>query len=106
MLSVESVQRIEMSPGWRRHRVEILDVAEGRVVVKGQRPPRSAARFWLMSSLARVVRHPLLRPVPAPGGAAAQATELRRLQALARSGVPVPAVLHQAPDFIVLSGPG
>lgn len=103
MLSPDTLRRIEMSTVWRRHRIEVLCVAEGRVVVKGKRPPRSAARFWLMSSLARVVRHPLLRPVPAPGGAAAQATEVRRLQALARSGVPVPAVLHQAPDFIVLS---
>jgi tRNA A-37 threonylcarbamoyl transferase component Bud32 len=72
-------------------------------VVKGQRPPRSRFRFGLMSALARWTRQPLLRPVPAPGGAMAQATEVRRLGALIDSGVRVPRVLHQAPDFLVLS---
>ncbi|WP_043703468.1 hypothetical protein [Tepidimonas taiwanensis] len=83
MLSPASLDRIAASPGWRRHRIEVIDLPEGRVVVKGQRPPRSAARFWLMRLLARWTHNPLLRPVPAPGGAAGQATEARRLRELA-----------------------
>lgn len=102
MLSAASLRRIEASQGWRRHRIEVIALPEGRVVVKGQRPRRPAARFWLMRVLARCTRNPLLRPVPAPGGAAAQATEVRRLRTLAASGVRVPALWHEGPDYLVL----
>lgn len=102
MLSSNSVRTIEASPGWRQHRVEMFDLPEGRVVVKGQRPARGPWRFRVLSALARVTRNPLLRPVPAPGGAAAQATEVGRLRALASSGVQVPELMHQGPDYIVL----
>lgn len=103
MLSPASRDRIAASPGWRRHRIEVMDLPEGRVVVKGQRPPRSAARFWLMRLLARWTHNPLLRPVPAPGGAAGQATEARRLRELAAAGVHVPALWHEGPDHLVMA---
>lgn len=102
MLSAASLHTIEASPGWRQHRVEMFELPEGRVVVKGQRPARGPWRFRLLSVLSRCTRNPLLRPVPARGGAAAQAIEVGRLRALAAAGVCVPEVLHHADQFIVL----
>lgn len=102
-LSDASLRRVALSVGWRQHRVEMLALPEGKVVVKGLRPPRPAWRFALMHALARWMRNPLLKPVSAPGGVAAQATEVRRLRALAAAGVPVPAVLHVASDHMVLA---
>lgn len=103
MISEASVQAIEASPGWKRHRVEFLDLPEGSVVVKGQRPPRSPWLFRALSTVSSGVGHPLLKPVPAPGGAAAQATELRRLRELRVGGVAVPEVLFQTDRYIVLA---
>jgi len=102
MLSPNSLQAIEASQGWRQHRVEMFDLPEGRVVVKGQRSARGPWRFRVLSALARLTSNPLLRPVPAPGGAAAQATEVARLRSLAASGVQVPELMHQGADYIVL----
>lgn len=102
MLSKSSLELIEASQGWRQNRVEMLDLPEGEVVVKGQRPARGPWRFRMLSGLARCTSNPLLKPVPAPGGPEAQATEVRRLQALNEAGVAVPEVLHHGDRFIVL----
>ena len=103
MLTPDAIARIEASQGWRQHRVEMFDLPQGRVVVKGQRPARGPWRFRVLSALASITRNPLLRPVPAPGGPAAQAIEIRRLQTLSAAGVRVPRVLHQAADYFVMS---
>jgi len=102
VLSPTSLQTIEASAGWRQHRIEMMDLPEGPVVVKGQRPARGPWRFRVLSALARCTRSPLLRPVPAPGGRVGQDIEVRRLLQLAQAGVAVPALLHQGERFIVL----
>lgn len=102
MLSPDSRRAIEVSQGWRQHRIEMFDLPKGQVVVKGQRPARGPWRFRLLSVLAGLSRNPLLRPVPAPGGATAQAIEVARLRALAASGVRVPELIHQGDDYLVL----
>ncbi len=40
MISLTSIARIESSTVWRNKRVEIIDLSEGRMLVKGQRPLR------------------------------------------------------------------
>ena len=103
MLSPQSLRSIESSQGWRQHRIEMFDLAdEGAVVVKGQRPARGPLRFRILAGLSALTRNPLLRPVPSPGGRAAQQTELRRLHQLASAGVRVPEVIHVSDDFLVL----
>jgi hypothetical protein len=103
MLSPESQRLIQASSGWRMHRIEMFDLPhEGRVVVKGQRPARGPWRFRVLRALAACVQSPLVAPVPSPGGHLAQATEARRLRALAQAGVRVPELLHQADDHLVL----
>ncbi len=103
MLSQESIARIEASNRWRTDRVEALDLPDGRVIVKGQRKPRGRLRFALLSLLACLTRNPLLKAVPAPGGAVAQATEIRRLRALGDAGVRVPQVIHVGKNYFVMT---
>ncbi len=96
------LQRIQASTGWRAHRIEVFhDTSVGSVLVKGQRPARPVWRYRLMNGLARAAGVPLLRSAPAPGGAAAQRIEVRRLRSLAAAGVPVPEVLHVESEFFV-----
>jgi tRNA A-37 threonylcarbamoyl transferase component Bud32 len=88
--------------GWR-YRVSVVETGVGRVVVKRQRPPRSAWRARAVNVLARLFGLRLLQAVPAHGGAKGQAIEVERLRALAAAGVRVPAVLHVDPGFIVIA---
>ena len=87
--------------GWQ-HRVGVVETSDGKVVVKGQRPARSAWRARAVNLVARAFGLRLLQAVPARGGAEGQATEVRRLRALAAAGVRVPAVLEVEPAFIVI----
>ncbi len=102
MLSQASVQRVEQSQGWRRNRMEMMELPEGHVVVKGQRPARGPLRFWLLQLIASCSRNPLLKPVPNRGGLAAQQTEERRLRTLHKAGVTVPQLLHVGADYLVM----
>lgn len=94
--------RIRSSEGWRRDRIEAFETADGSVVVKGQRAARSGAAALMLDVLAHLVRVPVLRAGAAPGGAAGQALEVRRLAELRAAGVPVPAVVHVDPDFFAM----
>jgi hypothetical protein len=101
-LSAASVAQIEASAHWRRDRVQIFDLPEGQVIVKGHRPLRSAWRHRLLNVIAWIFRAPHFRAVPVHGGAQSQAIEIRRLQALAQVNIPVPMILHVAPDYFVM----
>lgn len=101
-LQLSDLQRIAASPRWRAERVEVFDTPAGRVIAKGHRPLRSPGRHRVLNAIARMVGVPFLRAVPVHGGAAAQAVEVRRLQALHAAGAPVPEVLHVAPDHFVM----
>lgn len=101
-LSRHDLERITRSTGWRARRIEVFDTAEGRVLVKGQRPARHPARYRLLNGLARLLGVPFLKAVPMHGGAQAQQIEVARLGALRAAGAAVPRVLHVAPDHIVL----
>jgi hypothetical protein len=101
-VNLQDVDRIRASGGWRRYRTEAFDTSEGPVIVKGQRPARTVVAAWLLRLVAKLARSPEMRPIPAPGGAPGQATELRRLQELAAAGVRVPRVLHVDEGFFVM----
>lgn len=93
---------IARSPKWRRQRIEFIATPQGPVLVKGQRPPHGAWRYRLLGGLAALSGSRVLRPVPLHGGARGQQIEARLLGELARAGVPVPRVLHEAKDHLVL----
>lgn len=88
--------------GWR-YRTRVVEIQDGRVVVKRQRPARSVWRARAVNLLARMFGLRLLQAVPAHGGARGQAIEVARLRALAGAGARVPRVLHVDAGFIVIS---
>jgi len=101
-MTVDDLNRIRMSEGWRQGRVEQFETDDGIVFVKGQRRPRPRIAAWSLRLLARVSGAAELLPVPAPGGALGQQTEVRRLEDLRAAGVRVPRVLHVDPEFFVM----
>ena len=103
MMSPRSITQIEASTGWRTRRVEVFDLPEGRVLVKGQRATRSPWPHRLLNSLAWMAGVSYLKAVPVHGAARSQAIEVMRLRALRGAGLPVPEVLHVAPDYFVMT---
>ncbi len=103
MMSVASIARIEASPVWRAKRVEVFELPEGKVLVKGQRETRSPWPHRLLNALAWMAGVSYLKAVPVHGESQSQAIEIMRLRALYGAGLPVPQVLHVAPDYFVMS---
>lgn len=103
MISLTSIARIEASSLWRARRVEVFDLPEGKLLVKGQRPLRGPWAHRALNLFARMAGVPYLKAVPVHGGARSQAIEIRRLQALHAAGVSVPQVHHVASDYFVMS---
>jgi hypothetical protein len=105
MLSIESIAQIEATPadqGWRANRVQIFNLSEGKVIVKGQRAVRPPWRHLVLTGLSRLIRLPCARAVPVHGGERSQAIELQRIKALADSACKVPPVLHVGKDYFVM----
>lgn len=103
MISLTSVARIEASTVWRDKRVELMDLPEGRMLVKGQRALRSPWPHRVLNMFAKMAGVPYLKAVPVHGGARSQAIEIERLQVLRRAGLAVPEVQHVASDYFVMS---
>ena len=61
--------------------------------LKRARAPNSLLGYRLLGLLARLLHLPVLQAIPNPGGTAAIATEVQRLQQLASAGVRVPELL-------------
>ncbi len=101
-LSASSIAQIEASPAWRRDRLEIFDLPEGHVIVKGHRLERGQWRYRVLNVIAALVGSVYLRAVPMHGGAQSQSIEITRLHELRKAGVPVPDVLHVTPDYFVM----
>ncbi|OOG37984.1 hypothetical protein [Polaromonas sp. A23] len=107
-MTSDDLQHIRASTGWRQHRTEVIRLAGGTVVVKGQRPARAAGGAGALSLLASLTGLSLVKPAPAPGGTDGQAIEVGRLVALRAAGLLAPQVLHVDPEFFVmefLAGP-
>ena len=103
MMSVASIACIEASPVWRAKRVEVFELPEGKVLVKGQRETRSPWPHRLLNALAWMAGVSYLKAVPVHGESKSQSIEIMRLRALYGAGLPVPQVLHVAPDYFVMS---
>jgi hypothetical protein len=101
-MKAEDIERMRSAQGWRRDRTEVFDTADGRVIVKGQRPPRNQALLKTYNGLVAMLGAGSLRAVPSAGGADAQAVEVRRLRELAAAGVRVPQVLHVDAEFFAM----
>ncbi len=103
MISLTAVARIEASTIWRERRVQVMDLPEGRMLVKGQRAVRSPWPHRVLNMFAWMAGVPYLKAVPVHGGARSQAIEIERLQALRQAGLAVPEIHHVASDYFVMS---
>lgn len=103
MISLTSISRIEASTVWRNRRVEVFDLPEGKMLVKGQRPLRSPWAHRFLNLFAWIAGVPYAKAVPVHGGARSQAVEIARLGALSAAGISVPQVHHVAPRYFVMS---
>lgn len=106
MLSAQHLQTIEHALVQRSGRVLALSLDQQRVIIKRQESRARPFGYSALNFAAKLLQQPLLCAVPAYGGAAGQATEVRRLQALRAAGVNVPQVLHVATHWIALSHAG
>ncbi len=80
------------------HNVMAHVLGDEQIWIKRAGAPHGMGRYRAMAVLAAVLRLPVLRPVPNPGGPAAIATEVRRLTDLAARGIRVPTVLAALPQ--------
>jgi|UniRef100_UPI000A441338 hypothetical protein len=80
------------------HNVMSHVLGNEKIWVKRAGTPHSMGRYRAMGVLAWLLRLPVLRPVPNPGGTVAISTEVRRLHDLAARGIRVPQVLAVQPD--------
>ena len=101
-LTPETITFIDQQFRAQKSRNLLLDTPQGKVMVKGQRKPRDPVRFWLLSAIGKLFSSPLIKPVPAHGGAKSQEIELERIAALHSAGISVPIVLHVAKDYFVM----
>jgi len=101
-LSPEDVDVIARSQFWLKQRLDVIHTSIGPVLVKAQRQQRHPIRYALLSALAFLLKLPMIKAAPAPGGADAQNIEVLRLRALRNAGVQVPAVLHTAPEWFAI----
>ena len=106
MLTPNQIATIEADLARSRARTRLLDLDGMPVIVKQLEAPLKHWGYPVLDALASLLRQPMLRAVPAPGGRAAQQIEVARLRALAAAGVPVPEVLHATPQWLALSWVG
>ncbi len=102
-LSASSIATIEAATGWRKDRVQVFDLPEGKIIVKGHRPQRGPWLHRILNVLASLLRVSMVKAVPVYGGARSQDVEIRRLRALADCGLPVPRILHVAHEYFVMT---
>lgn len=103
MLTPSQLTTIEAQLARKAGRTQLLDVDGTKMIVKRLEAPLKHWGYPVLDALATLLRQPMLRAVPAPGGNAAQAIEVGRLRSLASAGVFVPEVLHVTPQWFALS---
>ena len=103
MLTPEQIQTIDAQLALTSDRTALLQVEGRPIIVKRLEAPLKHWGYPVLNTLAAVLRQPMLRAVPAPGGSAAQAIEVARLRSLAAAGVSVPEVLQVTPQWFAIS---
>ena len=106
MLNPTQIDIIKQAIAQTERRVFVADVEGTKMIIKRHEPARGYHRYVLLKGVSKIFNLPALAPVPAPGGAAAQAIEIQRLATLRNAGVPVPELLHVEPDWIAISYEG
>jgi tRNA A-37 threonylcarbamoyl transferase component Bud32 len=103
MLNPDQVHFIEAQLAQKPGRTRVLELEGTSIVIKEPEPPIKHWGYPVLNLLANLLRQPMLRAVPAPGGSKAQTIEIMRLRALDAAGVSVPKVLHLTRGWFALS---
>jgi tRNA A-37 threonylcarbamoyl transferase component Bud32 len=103
MFTPDQVHTIEAQLARKPGRTRVMQLEGTKIVIKEPEPPTRHWGYPILNLLAAILRQPLLRAVPAPGGSKAQTIEIMRLRALDAAGVSVPKVLHLTRGWFALS---
>jgi tRNA A-37 threonylcarbamoyl transferase component Bud32 len=103
MFTPDQVNLIEAQLAQKPGRTRVMQLDGTPIIVKELEPPIKHWGYPVLNLLARLLRQPMLRAVPAPGGSKAQTIEIMRLRALEAAGVSVPKVLHLTRGWFALS---
>ncbi|WP_223786668.1 hypothetical protein [Marinicella meishanensis] len=87
-------------------RVVQLTTTAGTYWLKKAAPARGIFRYHALNLFSWLLRLPLLKAVPQPGGQAAIANEVKRLQTLMAAGVPVAPLVAHADDWLLIKDVG
>jgi tRNA A-37 threonylcarbamoyl transferase component Bud32 len=90
----------------RSDRLVPLNNDEQLMWLKKSAPGHAKYRYWLLDTVSSLLKLPLLRAVPKPGGAKSIAIEYKRLKTLAGKGILVPQVMAHDNDWLLLSDIG
>jgi len=87
-------------------RIAQLDTPQGTFWLKKSAPPRGEFRYHALNFFSWIMRLSLLKAVPQPGGKAAIAMEINRIEQLTQSGALVPEVISSSDDWLLIRHAG
>ncbi|TDR23603.1 lipopolysaccharide kinase InaA family protein [Marinicella litoralis] len=87
-------------------RVEKISTDQGIFWLKKTAPARGVFRYHALNLFSWLMRLPLLKAVPQPGGKQAIANEVHRIQQLTKAGVNVAELLAHDDDWLLLKDGG
>lgn len=89
-----------------KQRIEKITTEQGVYWLKKAAPARGIFRYHALNLFSWLLRLPLLKAVPQPGGKQAIANELQRLTALHQAGVLVPRIMAHEADWLLIEDVG
>ncbi len=89
-----------------KERIEKITTEQGVYWLKKAAPARGVFRYYALNLFSWLLRLPLLKAVPQPGGKQAIANEIKRLTALQQAGVLVPKIIAHEEDWLLIEDVG
>ena len=83
-----------------------INTPDGSYWLKKAAPARGLFRYHALNIFSRLMRLPLLKAVPQPGGNQAITNEVMRLQALKSKGIQVPTLLAHGDNWLLIADAG
>lgn len=87
-------------------RIEKLSSEQGSFWLKKAAPARGVFRYHALNLFSWLLRLPLLKAVPQPGGDAAIKNEIKRIEDLAEQGVLVPKIIAHDTGWLLIKDVG
>ncbi len=87
-------------------RIEKIVTEQGSFWLKKSAPARGVFRYHALNFFSWMLRLPLLKAVPQPGGSEAIQTEIRRIESLAANDVCVPEIIASDTDWLLIKDVG